>query len=109
MAHEEGIAEKEEASAVVARENDFPEGAEGGLEIGCDHLGFVAREDDVRCDANSRVSVEEVRFEIVTYIWALLSGEGCNGRNGGIVDVDFQQVFEPDLLLPFLGDALEGG
>ena len=76
MAQEGGITEKEEASAVVARENDFPEGAEGGLEIGCDHLGFVAREDDVRCDANSRVSVEEVRFEIVTYIWALLSGEG---------------------------------
>ena len=49
----------------------------------------------VGCHANARVSVENVRFEILTYIiWALLSGEGPSERRN--------RAFEQDLLLPFL-------
>ena len=38
------------------------------VDVGCDDLGFVAGEDDVGRDANTRVSVEDVRFEIITFI-----------------------------------------
>ena len=84
-------------------------GARGGLtDVGRDDLGFVPGEYDIGCYANAGISVADVRLGIITCLLALPSGEGPNGMSRGIVDVDFLQVFEPDLLLPFLGDALEG-
>ena len=46
------------------------EGGVGHTDVGCDDLGFVSGEDGVGCDANARVFVENVRFEIITWhIW----------------------------------------
>ena len=59
------------------------EGRAGGFtDVGYDDLGIVAREDDVKFYANARVAVENVRFGIITCIWALPSREGPNGGSG---------------------------
>lgn len=58
----------------------------GSTDVGCDDLSLVAGEDDIGNDANVRVSVKDVRFDIITII---LPSRGVGGDTmvdiGGVI------------------------